>query len=393
MAYTIPSIDPLEAYRLARQSSATVPDDLSRSAGKEALLNIAAALLQYNRSGEAYKLYKQLKPIIPALGGKDAGELEAALVYLGFTGMPYFSRAELADFFRERNVTGLFEDYDLVDVPGRLKSTLALVPLEERDAWRKEIWEAWHQNSHGFTGGKSFGEWFKQYDAAVGVDVAETYKRASFESDVEVKAHLAEREKQLLHRLFDLYEFIKLSSESPAGYEEDIAAFEDKGVALHIGQANAPAVEPPSGGAQAPEPAQSAATAYDYSRVLASRDQLLASAQGSAKAVGDALTQSLLPQQAHQALASLLLLAQLRQLDNLMEDQRFSKLVMDDLRKAGRDDMISGMAANPGAPQYIARLLKIVLEDKLNLSHEDAIGFGSRLSKILAMEGDKYQTI
>ena len=76
-----------------------------------------------------------------------------------------------------------------------------------------------------------------------------------------------------------------------------------------------------------------------------------------------------------------------------MEDPRFAKLVIDDLKKAGRDDNISGIRANPGAPQYLARLLKVILEDRLGLSHEDAIAFGSRLSKILVMEGEKYQTI
>jgi hypothetical protein len=93
------------------------------------------------------------------------------------------------------------------------------------------------------------------------------------------------------------------------------------------------------------------------------------------------------------ALSTLILLAQLRKLDNILEDQRFSSLVIQDLQKNNLNDQVQGMRINPAAPQYVARFLKIVLEDKLKLSHQDAISFGKKLVAILVIEGEKYKSI
>jgi len=63
------------------------------------------------------------------------------------------------------------------------------------------------------------------------------------------------------------------------------------------------------------------------------------------------------------------------------------------LNKKGQDANVDGFKINPNAPQYLARFLKIVLEEKLKLSSNDAIAFGHKLSQVLAMEGEKYANI
>lgn len=398
-------INPYDEYALA--SSGSMPDDLTLESAREALAQLAVVYVKYDKSSEAFKLYQKIGSKLPALGAEVAAKFDAARTYLGFAAMPYFSLDDAVSFFKERNLSNLIQDYDLVNVPGRISNMLALLPIEERDKWRKVIWQAMRENQNQFVGGKSIGAWLKEYDAAVGYDVADSYQRAQFESQGAVRAHLGDDEKRLLHRLFDLYEFIKLSSESPAGFDEDLVIIEDDGPMLYTrepdvalresslaaeGVAPTAAVRPvpPS----TPKLAVAPLSAVPFGRVLERSRALLAESSGDVKTVRDALDRALRGKDVETALASLLLLSQLRVLDTLLtDDERFRAMVLDDLKKAGRTDTVDGFAINPTAPQFVARFLKIALEDALGLSHEDAIGFGTKLASVLALEGEKYQSI
>jgi hypothetical protein len=133
---------------------------------------------------------------------------------------------------------------------------------------------------------------------------------------------------------------------------------------------------------------------YDYSNVLLARNQILTQSKADQAQLVGALQKSIASSEVSQALAALLVMAQLRTLDDLLvSSQALYRLVADDLQESGQDDRVQGLRINPKAPQFLARFLKIVMEDKLNLPHKDAIAFGSKLSQILAMEGEKYQSI
>ncbi|OJI06570.1 hypothetical protein BK004_02925 [bacterium CG10_46_32] len=370
-----------------------------------------AIALLYKNPFQTRQLLETLEAGLSGLAPEPRGALEGVLTLLSYGILPEMPWSDVERFFSERALVAIFSEPILCNLSEAVR--MRLVDEYEsatRDALRERIRAALHENESTISEKNMQGSergsiayWLKMYDSEMGTGRAEALVRATFENKIEIQKHIQKDELALLRRLFEFYEWLKIPSDSLAGFEEDtVIELPDAryvltdGVLIDItegasisGQGGVQS----QGAEQFNAPQQQPKTLFNYARVLQSRIQLLESAQGSPKASADALAQSLGPQQAEQALASLLLLAQLRQLDNLMEDPRFSKLVGDDLRKAHQDDMISGMVANPGAPQYIARLLKVILEDKLNLSHADAINFGSRLAKILAMEGEKYQSI
>ena len=80
-------------------------------------------------------------------------------------------------------------------------------------------------------------------------------------------------------------------------------------------------------------------------------------------------------------------------IDILSDDERFVLLVAEDLKKSGQDDKVEGLRLNPTAPNFIARFLKVVLQDKLNLAEAEALGFAQKLAGLLALEGEKYGRI
>jgi hypothetical protein len=86
-----------------------------------------------------------------------------------------------------------------------------------------------------------------------------------------------------------------------------------------------------------------------------------------------------------------LLLSELRLLDTVLrDDERFSFMVVEDLKKTGNPDDVAGFRINPRAPQFLARFLKIAFQEKLGISPEESIQFGQRVSRVLAVEGEKY---
>lgn len=328
---------------------------------------------------------------------------------LSFVALPSLRDDEVVGLFRKDALTGLRGQS--VNMVEKVRAHLITIPaFESRDIFRKRLREALAANEQRLGTADimagtvkisaTVGSWIKKYDKQFGAGEVDPVARNQFlVADKDVQP-LSEAEKAALRRLFELYEYLKLSSQTPEGLEDPVlfniggkqkvlrnGEWEEVSLPESIEKIIQASVKFFETGSAAP------GSAIDLAEVQrASRARFEETKGDKAKLVAQ-LEAAFSSERAEDALAVLLLLAQLRQLDNLMEDPRFSKLVMDDLKKSGRDDNLAGIRANPTAPQYLARLLKVILEDKLGLAHADALAFGSRLSKILAMEGEKYQSI
>lgn len=403
----IQHMSPSEEARFAKNVFQGASENISDESVFADYQKRAYVAVLYSKGGQAYRLRQKLQALLADAPDQVRSQYEPILTMLGFAGLTYFSREELVRFFGNSNILVILGDGIYNDLIQKTRQRLASEPVRERNAVREKIYHALRENPSLFTERASkseagtVGNWLKWYDSVVGIPPAATIQRAEFENTAAKQHALDERGRTLLSRLLNFYEFIKLSSFEVEAFEEDLVVggngqefLLSEGMVIPLSQQQAQqkadAQEP---FAQATEQPKRPATVYDYSRVARVRDQLLASLGGDRNNAANALAQSLDPASADRGLGALLLLSQLRKLDNLIEDPRFAKLVTDDLKKSHRDDNISGMRANPTAPMYLARLLKVILEDRLGLSHQDAIAFGSRLSKILAIEGEKYQSI
>ncbi|MBI2050641.1 MAG: hypothetical protein HYT31_02450 [Parcubacteria group bacterium] len=390
-----------EQETLRKNLLAGIPQDI---ADPKALLEWekrTAIAVVYTRTAFAYRLLQTLRGLLAGSGTFSAPYVPV-LTWLYYAAFLSLTKQDLAHFAREADVGLILADENYGDIITKLKSRLLLESLDERDGFREGVFNALHENETILTKQFSFSgkfgtisAWLKEYDSALGQSPVENYQLNEFVS----KHKLSVLEKNIAQRFFNFYEFVKTSSYDARGFEEDIF-FTDPG-GRHYLLADGQQIDLGAVSKLAPatfsartetEGGQPAALPL-YADIASRSQKMLISISGNAKTLFETALRHIEAQDASNTLASLLLLAQLRQLDNLVEDPRFAKLVIDDLKKAGRDDNIAGIRMNPGAPQYLARLLKVILEDRLGLSREDALAFGSRLSKILVMEGEKYQTI
>ncbi len=327
---------------------------------------------------------------------------------LSFVALPSLRDDEAVGLFLKDALTGLRETS--VDIVAKVRAHLLTISaFESRDILRKRLREALAANGQRLgtdeivvgsaKEGATLGGWIRKYDKQFGTGEVDVVKRSQFlVTDKDIQK-LSELEKFMVRRLFELYEYLKLSSQTPEGMEDPVL-FEINGQKKVLSAGEWEEVKLPehiekivSESVKFFETGTALAGGINMAEIgRSSREQFIETGGDAAK-LATQLEASFASEHAEEGLAVLLLLAQLRKLDDLIEDARFAKLVTDDLKKGGHDDMLSGMVASPTAPQYLSRLLKVIMEDRLGLSHQDAIAFGSRLTRILALEGEKYQSI
>ncbi len=407
-----------DEFRLANQSLAGLPDDINNAAALRDFELRAWAAIKYGRSITAYKILKHLLAQIKSADANWRNQYQAVLVWLYYGALDNLGQAELLDFFRNYDLSVIFKDEFYNDLIGQVKVRLSLEPVETRDGWREKIYNALHENSQLLSLRFSepaekgtIGNWLKLYDGAIGLAPAESLALAEFENEAARLAGMSATEKLVLKRFLEFYEFIKLSSLEPAGFEEDIIVSEPNGSILLSGgdEINLLQVEselkrlatnltPPapliSGGTSDRVPAVAVASTFRFSPVAVQARALLAETNGDVKVLRDRLDAAVQNKSREPGLALILLLAQLRQLDNLLsDDERFSALVSADLKDKGQDDMLQGFGINPTAPNFIARFLRLILQEKLGLAESDALAFAEKLAAVLALEGEKYSKI
>lgn len=406
---SLANLNPYQELVKFDQLLVAVPTDLKNQETWRELQCRAALAVKYSQVGPAFKLFKRLQGELFKQSQEIKDRYEPILVWLQYAAMPGLAPGELVDFFKEFNFTIILHDEDFNDLSGMLRLRLSLEDINDRDGWREKIYNAMHDNQKvivEFSGVSiirtTVADWLKLYDSAIGLEPAESIAVAEFNNQNAMAFKLDEGGKALWKRLVDFYEYLKLSSSDALGFEEDIVvAAEGKNYLLSNGEqidlariesefkpvatkfVTPSIVETVTGASLPPLP-----------EIIKSAQAQLMATNGDAPKVIAELQKNLGAGQVLGVLASLLLLAQLRRLDDVLADApAFRALVAQDLEKSGQAVQQEGLNAQPSAPQFLARFLKIVLQDNLHINSSDALSFAVRLGELMALEGEGYRKI
>lgn len=361
--------------------------------------------VNYGKYRESHLLLKTLNGLLRA--GDEASQLiyEPILVWLNYAAFDDLSQGEVEDFFKERNFVLLFREKDYLDLLNKTKLWLLSWLITERNALRERIYNGMRGNDSLLTGSfitadrGTIKNWLKEYDKAVGFDLADPLDRIEFENQSAISAHLSVEDKGILKKLFDFYEYIKLSSTSLEGFEDDIIMDVAGNTYLYANEKEflaTPTADKKDIGSLTASIKKETIGIFlpPLPDIIKQSQSYLLSTNGEISKVIAELQKNLGSGNVLGATGALLLLAQLRILDDALgSDQNLQALVRDDLKKSGLDDKVEGLRLNPTAPNFIARFLKIALQDKLNIAEAEALDFSQKLAGLLALEGEKYSRI
>lgn len=162
---------------------------------------------------------------------------QGLMARLKFVALPRLSFKEINSLFK-RNLAPALKDYDL-PVLDRLKLALISINPWSRDDFKKELIIALRDNNQTlFKQNVKQGEiasianYLKNYDQTLGTQPVEKIKQTEYLVKHFSKMESAEQES--IKELFDIYEYLKITSKSPQAFEDDFIFVTNKGVVQKI---------------------------------------------------------------------------------------------------------------------------------------------------------------
>lgn len=159
--------------------------------------------------------------------------LNEDFIRLQFLLVPFLREKEATDLIRSSLRAGLYlEEIDLAE---RFKKRLSFLDIKERDSAKEALKTALLANKEDVVKKiqtpeaktiASVGEWIKDY-TAFNSGAKDALQRAQYFN--ERSKGLSASEKSILKKLFSLYEYINSSSETPAGFEDDLVLKDETG--------------------------------------------------------------------------------------------------------------------------------------------------------------------
>lgn len=153
------------------------------------------------------------------------------IIKLLWIGLPVMTQSEVRKIFKDNFAKSfLIPGYDHW---GKLKVVLlGIMSLDERDVFKKQIIQALVENQEKLTSSRlmitneekepTVANWIIEYNRALGTAQINDVVRTQFlVNSINVK-DLTKEEKEIIQKLFDLYERLKLSSQTLEGYEMDV---------------------------------------------------------------------------------------------------------------------------------------------------------------------------
>ena len=185
-------------------------------------------LIFYLDDIEGNKLFRQIKREGMKLIQQDQ-EKQGAFLVLQFLIIPFLSTREVSNLLRENLYVGLsIDDMDLTE---RITKKLLKLDISDRDNCKKELKNALANNKEQITdeavaeGGKKLkfiSDWIKDYVSNTNKNSGQTLGNAQYFYQKNYFNKLDDDDKAMLKKLFKLYEFLNISSKTPAGFEDDI---------------------------------------------------------------------------------------------------------------------------------------------------------------------------
>ncbi len=143
--------------------------------------------------------------------------------------LPALNEKEILDLFK--NSIGLMLNLPGYDLWSKIKAKLVNIDIiNDRDLFKTNLKRVISENGETITPNnplKTTKEWLKDYLIKVGLDNQDSLKRAQYLSGLKGVKTISAGEYQSLTILLDFYDQLGLSSETPAGFEEEYPVIKD----------------------------------------------------------------------------------------------------------------------------------------------------------------------
>ncbi|MDP3985918.1 MAG: hypothetical protein U1C53_02320 [Candidatus Veblenbacteria bacterium] len=170
--------------------------------------------------------------------------------------LPILSDSEILDFF-SHGIARVLSDINIELVDKVQARLLGIILHEERDRHKGELRQSLMENNETLVEvnieGKNLrtcSDWVKDYSSVVGLGEIDPLKKQQYLSQNPTLRGLVPEQREILRRLFNLFDYLKLSSITPEGLEEKVTFIEsgkklilDKGEVREIPREASPILE------------------------------------------------------------------------------------------------------------------------------------------------------
>jgi len=187
----------------------------------------AEELIFYLDEDNARKILKKISIDDMRLINNDS-MLKKAFIALRFLIIPFLHTNEIVELLKDNIAIGL--NLEELDITERIRKKLIFLHITDRDSCKKILKDAIVKNQETIIKLveidsskklKTVVDWLKDYIVHTSLKGGGSLARANyFQSPYFSK--LADKEKEVLKRLFALYNFLNISSFSPEGFEDDL---------------------------------------------------------------------------------------------------------------------------------------------------------------------------
>lgn len=151
------------------------------------------------------------------------------LITLKFVALPLLDDEDALDLIKYHFTKQfLISDYDLSSkFIDKLKNILV---IEERDVFKKMVSAAILENSEKITKGDPFAtisNWLKNYISQIGLNRADVIKKTQYLVDLKKYSNITIANEKKLKTLFNFYNMLKISSQTPEGFEMSLPVISD----------------------------------------------------------------------------------------------------------------------------------------------------------------------
>lgn len=335
-----------------------------------------------------------------------------------FIGLPSFFEKEILELYQKRLLVALtLEDYNLNK---KTRDMLRAIPsFPERDNMRRKLRQALiennevigdvniHTENNEKEGKPTIGNWIRKYNIKVGSSPADKIKQSEFfvnDKDIRV---LDKAYQEILRKLFYLYEYLKLSSQTPEGLEDYVVfkiddqlkvlkhgEFEDVKLPFKqekiIDEILMKFKEGPV--AQTEELHKEIISAYqggDANKgILEEYGIMKKSIAGDAKKMREEFFKSMQAKNAHKSIACVILMAENDELRNvLVQDEKLKKFLSVIWEQKYGKVFADEFQKTPSAPKFLIKFLQYIMQERLGLNTGEAARIGAKVGNIYKKKG------
>jgi len=241
----------------------------------------------------------------------------------------------------------------------------------------------------------TIGNWLKDFIAIVGVEgTVSSIKKAKYMAESQNAKKLDREEGQLLDMTLDLYVAIRnFFYDVQRKNVEDIAIFPftDKDVAdieASVKEHEKVAKE------KAPPPKDIfelyVGSPEEQKRIEMMKEKMIEATNGDLKKISDELEVGFLKKDKIKTIASLMILVEQGGFIKLLiEDIRYRDYLTSYLNRIGKANLVNDFVVNPAQPQFVVYILKYILQERLELTEEEAARIATHFDTHYTRRGEE----